>query len=496
MGWFKKTPRDLYLEAGWYYVEKRNYRQALALYQEAASKGEPSAQFQCGWMYEHGEGTSVDKARALFWYEESARNGILQGMINCGRMYSKGDGVDKDEAKSLKWRLEAAQRGDAVAQYNCGFMYGHGKGTKEDKEQALYWYQKAAAQGKASAQYMCGLYCEYGWGTKKDEGKALEWYEKSAAQGDEDAKKKIKALQARREERELYWNRGIAAWNEERYEEALPDLLKVAEAGDAQAQFFCGNTYLRLPREDAFQQSVYWYKKSAEGGNMYAQECLGYLYAGQKTEEHEEKAIDWFQKAAAQGSEGAREELDKILKKRRVKSDLCFQRGQAAYNREQYGEALPDLLKAARLGHVQAQGLSGSIYFFGQGVKRDRTQGLYWMEKAAEQGNAVHQNLCGELYLADCMSAQDVKRALYWFEKAAVQGHAQAQFRLGCMYYHLEEAENEEVGEEYNRIFSVEKAKKWLNLARQNGQEEAAEALMKIELIDKKLQCIDSILGR
>ena len=67
MGWFKKTPRDLYLEAGWYYVEKRNYRQALALYQEAASKGEPSAQFQCGWMYEHGEGTSVDKARALFW---------------------------------------------------------------------------------------------------------------------------------------------------------------------------------------------------------------------------------------------------------------------------------------------------------------------------------------------------------------------------------------------------------------------------------------------
>ena len=49
---------------------------------------------------------------------------------------------------------------------------------------------------------------------------------------------------------------------------------------------------------------------------------------------------------------------------------------------------------------------------------------------------------------------------------------------------------------EYPKCTTCKKAKKWLNLARQNGQEEAAEALMKIELIDKKLQCIDSILGR
>ena len=61
-------------------------------------------------------------------------------------MYDNGEGTETDKAKALYWYEKAAEQGDAEAQYKCGRMYCMGEGTAEDRAKARMWLQKAAEQ--------------------------------------------------------------------------------------------------------------------------------------------------------------------------------------------------------------------------------------------------------------------------------------------------------------------------------------------------------------
>jgi TPR repeat protein len=80
-------------------------------------------------------------------------------------------------------------------------------------------------------------------------------------------------------------------------------LLKTAEAGDAQAQFELGRAYedgKGVPQDDA--RAVEWFRKSAEQGNAQAQNSLGVMCAlGRGVPRDREEAVRWYKKAAKQG---------------------------------------------------------------------------------------------------------------------------------------------------------------------------------------------------
>ena len=61
-------------------------------------------------------------------------------------LYSKGEGTAVDKAKALHWYEKAAEQGQADAQFICGGMYFAGEGTARDKARAKQWIQKAASQ--------------------------------------------------------------------------------------------------------------------------------------------------------------------------------------------------------------------------------------------------------------------------------------------------------------------------------------------------------------
>ena len=54
---------------------EKDYARAFYCFEKAAEQGSDAAQYNCGLLYEHGEGTAEDKAKALMWYEKAAEQG-------------------------------------------------------------------------------------------------------------------------------------------------------------------------------------------------------------------------------------------------------------------------------------------------------------------------------------------------------------------------------------------------------------------------------------
>ncbi len=98
-------------------------------------------------------------------------------------------------------------------------------------------------------------------------------------------------------------------------------------------------------------------------------------------------------------------------------------------------EATKRYRKAAEGGSVAAQLRLGSMYFFGQGVRRDHQQAALWYRKAAEQGSASGQFNLGIMCYRGLGVPRDSREAAQWFTRAAEQGHAKAQYNMAVTYY-------------------------------------------------------------
>lgn len=87
------------------------------------------------------------------------------------------------------------------------------------------------------------------------------------------------------------------------YAQGLIETQRMAEQGDAQAQFVLGTSYARGEgvAQDA-KQAMIWYRKAAEQDNEWAQLLLGAMYAnGEGVAQDAKQAVTWYRKAAEQG---------------------------------------------------------------------------------------------------------------------------------------------------------------------------------------------------
>lgn len=128
------------------------------------------------------------------------------------------------------------------------------------------------------------------------------------------------------------------------------------------------------------------------------------------------------------------------------------------------------MLKAAQLGHADAQTILGQWLLDGHGVTRAPSEALAWFLKAAIQGQAMGMNMAGRCFEngwgteADTFVAanwyrqaagkgldagmynfanllvtgqgvkQDHAEALQWYRKAAALGHAKSMTKIGHFY--------------------------------------------------------------
>jgi TPR repeat protein len=84
---------------------------------------------------------------------------------------------------------------------------------------------------------------------------------------------------------------------------SLPELTKLAQAGDAKAQFELGQMYedgRGVTQDD--ELAATWFRKAADQGNAGAQNSLGIMYSqGRGVARDREEAVRWYKKAAKQG---------------------------------------------------------------------------------------------------------------------------------------------------------------------------------------------------
>ena len=96
--------------------KRGDYRPALREFRPLAENGSSTAQTYIGFMYENGQGVSLDYAKAVMWYRKAAEQGNDIAQTNLGNMYLKGLGVAQDYAEAMKWYRKAVARGYANAE--------------------------------------------------------------------------------------------------------------------------------------------------------------------------------------------------------------------------------------------------------------------------------------------------------------------------------------------------------------------------------------------
>ncbi len=306
------------------------------------------------------------------------------------------------------------------------------------------------------------------------------------------------------------------------YPKELLDDIKLAEQGDAEAQFRLGERYYNGDDvEQDYEEAVKWYRKAAEQGNASAQYCLGmcyYCYSGNVVAQDYGEAVRWFRKSAEQGNAYALYWLGRcyqggtgVTRDYVATIELWCKAASKGYEEAQYDldfrcrpGTMPyakamGYLEVAKRGYADAQFYLGIMYYCGYCVDKNHAEALRWYRKAAEQGHVDAQkaydellslygrvierenseveklwrkasekkdfdalNKLGECYFLGDGIAQDYNEAVRIFRKAAGHGNPKAKYNLGMCY-----EKGAGVDENYDE------AKKWYEKALKDGNTQA-----------------------
>jgi hypothetical protein len=178
------------------------------------------------------------------------------------------------------------------------------------------------------------------------------------------------------------------------------------------------NKARQLVKQGRAAKALPLYLKLAEQGNAEAQFQAGLIYANQQGVTKAGKlAVDWLVKAAEQGHRSAQTKLG-----------FMYAAGKGVA--QNYSSAIYWCYKAAEQGDATAQFNLGLMYAKGQGVAKDNSLAVSWYSKAAEQGDAHAQFSLGDMYANGVGVAKDSEQAAVWYRKAAKQGLAEAAAAL------------------------------------------------------------------
>jgi TPR repeat protein len=185
-------------------------------------------------------------------------------------------------------------------------------------------------------------------------------------------------------------------------------LVKLADAGRPDAQYYAGAMYLfgrRGIAPDPPRGCAYVEKAAASRADaMYLSgECYRQGVGGKPDPERAKAA---FARAEQMGLPQAKCALGKML---------LDEPGQAQ-------RGLELCKQAANAGDVQAQVAVGDIYFTGRGMARDHAQARKWFEMAAKQNNPQAARKLGTMYADGDGGRRDTKKAIEWWQTAEKAG--------------------------------------------------------------------------
>ena len=138
----------------------KNESQAVAIFENVASKGDPVAMYNLGIFHANKQ----DWKKSNDWLRKSADKGETAAMTRLSITYCEGDGEPVDKVEAVKWAKAAAEKNDPMGMYMLGIAYSAGNGVAKDKNDGFAWLQRAAEKGQSSAMMVLGYEYEKGDG--------------------------------------------------------------------------------------------------------------------------------------------------------------------------------------------------------------------------------------------------------------------------------------------------------------------------------------------
>ncbi len=117
--------------------DKKNFRKAFILYQQAAHKGSFVAKNNIGVMFLNGDGVEKNYLKALKCFEEAASHDVGMANHNLGSMYATGRGVDKDYSKAYEYYKKSAKQGVFISRLVISTFYLQ---DNKPKSEGLLWF--------------------------------------------------------------------------------------------------------------------------------------------------------------------------------------------------------------------------------------------------------------------------------------------------------------------------------------------------------------------
>ena len=290
-----------------------------------------------------------------------------------------------------------------------------------------------------------------------------------------------------------YFGLGVEADSEE----AVAQLTKAADQGDAIAMYLLGNAYASgtgASRDEAKAKEMYAKfiavgeadsGENAGSGRIqaYLADCYAY---GKGTEKNVDKAAAAAEKAASADLtvfdmvkladsyvEGVFTKTDDTADTAEAADTTAAEaaaegeteaetKAIPAEAEELYAKALDSIKTLADAGNVKAKKALGDYYFNGYaGVAQDYAKALELYTEAGEKGDADAQAQVGYIYQYGCGVDPDYEKAMEWNNRAAQQGNAQGQAQIGWLYQQgLGVTQNlDEAGRWYTR--AADQGNKW-----------------------------------
>ena len=116
-----------------------------------------------------------------------------------------------------------------------------------------------------------------------------------------------------------------------------------------------------------------------------------------------------------------------VLLAQAVSAQEANKRGDDAYDRKDYAEAMRWYREAAAQGYALGQANIGYLYSKGLGVPPNDKEAVFWYRLAAGQGQREAQYNLGLRYEGGRGVPKDIGQARYWIQKSAAAGDADAQ---------------------------------------------------------------------
>jgi hypothetical protein len=209
--------------------------------------------------------------------------------------------------------------------------------------------------------------------------------------------------------------------------------IKEAACSSAEAMRILGDMFscgVSVPENH--KKAVEYYRKAAEKGSVKAVFRLGmhYLY-GEGTGQDTKMAFKLICSAAENGLTEAITETGRI-----ILNDVDVLH-------KDRKEAVPYIVKASRLGDMEARRIHGKMLFYGRLLEQDKEKGLEMLEEAHFSGNTQASLDSGLAYYYHGMlqQAANLKCAMDRFSVAAENGSGEAWKMIGRMFFRGETGE-------------------------------------------------------